>query len=114
QPADRALLQAEQGRELALGDAMRREQFGQRAGLRGRHGGKIRPRAPPRGAVRRGAQHAPQPPPEPLPPRPPPPRIPGNSCTPQLLPWYLRCVRVASYNYGFGRRTSPQTISSPL
>src|SRR5262249_57016143 len=40
QPADRALLQAEQGRQLALGDAVRRQQFGQRAGLRGSDGGQ--------------------------------------------------------------------------
>src|SRR5690348_2637590 len=36
QPADRALLQAEEGRKLALGDAVRRQKFGQRAGLGGR------------------------------------------------------------------------------
>jgi hypothetical protein len=30
------------------------------------------------------------------------------------LPWYLQHVRVASYNYGFGRHMGSQTISSPL
>ncbi len=37
-----------------------------------------------------------------------------DSCTPQLSPWYLRHVRVAPYNYGFGRHTRAQTIGSPL
>ena len=37
-----------------------------------------------------------------------------NSCTPQLSPWYLRNVRVAPYNYGFGQHTRSQTIGSPL
>jgi len=48
QPADRALLQAEEGRELALGDAVRRQQFGQRAGT-------APPGVPPLGALPSGA-----------------------------------------------------------
>src|SRR5215468_391304 len=157
QPAHRALLQAEQGRELALGDAVRRQEFGQRAGFRGRHGGKpacpgatwggtarrgavrrgdgrgaVR-RGGGRGAVRRGAagvvapgrrgralpggrrgQYAQQDREEPLQLRTAQCGIHRNSCTPQLTTWYRQRVRVASYNYGIGRRTGPQTISSPL
>src|SRR5579859_2499952 len=122
QAAHRALLQAEQGRELALGDAVRGEQLGERAGLRGRDGGHPRRRgAVLAGAVRAStgraggrAQRAQQQAEKLVKLRAVQCGIHRNSCTPQLRPWYVRAVRVAPYNYGFGRHSLPHAISSPL
>ena len=60
------------------------------------------------------AEHAQQQPEELIKLRAPQYGIHRNSCTPQLSPWYLRNVRVAPYNYGFGQHTRSQTIGSPL